>query len=319
MVPALRALRQHYPEAQIHVLVAAEAYPAIAHIPWIDKIWKLDRKRGKLRLNKSLPLIRALRSEQFDASVDFVGNDRGAIFSRIIGAKKRLGVRLQIGHYVRRIAYTETIEELDTTRHEVLRDYYVLTPWKVPPPDHYHLELYADPALANEAKQLLPKDTTICHLSTSQRKKEWPLNNWVSLAKLIEKAGGQVTFTSGPSPREQQLLKDIQKLKPELHCLDKTPSLALYMAILSRAKLFISPDTAPLHIAAGLGVPTIGIFGPTAASRWAPIGKKHRSITSGLCPCSGHLEQCAYKNRCINAISAQDVFALYKTKPKLLE
>ena len=312
MVPALRALRKRYPNAELHVLVAAEAYPLLTHIPWLDKIWNLPRTRGKIRLNDSLPIIRALRAQSFDCSVDFVGNDRGAILSRSIGAKKRLGVRTQLGNQIRRLAYTDTIEELDHTRHEVLRDYYVLSEWQIPPPSSFDLELYADPTFQKEAQRLYPESTIICHLSTSQRKKEWPINHWALLADLAESSKIALTFSSGPTDREQALLTDLKKLKPDLNFLKKANSVDLYMAILARAKLFISPDTAPLHLAAGLGIPTIGIFGPTAPSRWGPPGKQHHSFTGNLCPCSGHLEQCELPNRCIDSITAHQVFEKVK-------
>ena len=51
----------------------------------------MPRKRGSANLGQTWPLIRALRREHFDRSVDFASNDRGAILSFLIGAKHRLG------------------------------------------------------------------------------------------------------------------------------------------------------------------------------------------------------------------------------------
>ena len=76
MVPALRALREHWPEAEIHVLVEEAAVPILQHLPWIQKVWGLPRKRGSARLKSTIPLLAQLRKERFDRSVDFVGNDR---------------------------------------------------------------------------------------------------------------------------------------------------------------------------------------------------------------------------------------------------
>ena len=92
VVPALRALRDQWPDAELHALVAEDAAPLLRHLPWLDKVWALPRTRGQARLAESWPIIRALRREKFDRSVDFVGNDRGAILSRLIGARERLGV-----------------------------------------------------------------------------------------------------------------------------------------------------------------------------------------------------------------------------------
>lgn len=304
MVPALRALRAHYPGAELHVLVAAEAAPLLEGLPWLNKVWPVKRDRGKALLSETMPIIKELRAEKFDRSVDFVGNDRGALLSRLVGAGVRLGLRPQSGGAARRLCYTETIEELDTTRHEAVRDYYVLTPWGVPPPKSWYLEL-ARP----HTPSTLQGTPILCHLSTSQRKKELSPETWAAIGQGLSRAGHSVRFSAGPTEREQALLSDLQSHWPEAQILPPSPSLADFMALLAGAGLFVSPDTAPLHIAAGLGVPTLGLFGPTSAARWAPPGERHHSLSGALCPCSGHLEQCALSTRCIDALSAERITA----------
>ncbi|MGE9294323.1 MAG: glycosyltransferase family 9 protein, partial [Puniceicoccales bacterium] len=102
---------------------------------------------------------------------------------------------------------------------------------------------------------------------------------------------------------EQALLDELRQADPQANILPRFATLALFIATVARARLFISPDTAPLHIAAGLGVPTLGLFGPSAASRWAPLGPADRHLQGGLCPCSGHLHTCAQPQRCLDGIS----------------
>lgn len=308
MVPALRMLRQHCPQAELHALVAAEAAPLLNRLDWIDRVWSLPRTRGKLRLRSTLPVVRQLRAEAFDRSVDFVGNDRGAVLTRMIAARQRLGVIAPKGFAGRAKCYTQTIEELDTTRHESVRDAYVLSAWSVPfDREALGLELIADPALAAEAASVLPEPCIIGHLSTSQPKKEWPVEHWARLHGQFTSAGHKMVFTAGPSDREQALLENLRAVLPEADCLPSFASLELFLAVLARATLFISPDTAPLHLAAGLGVPTVGFFGPTASSRWAPIGENHTCLQGEACPCSGHLHECIQPTPCINTVRASAV------------
>lgn len=303
MVPALRMLRQARPDAELHALVADEAAPLLQRLNWIDRVWSLPRTRGKLRLRDTLPIIRELRAMQFDRSVDFVGNDRGAVLSRMIGARERLGVIAPKGFAGRAKCYTQTIEELDTTRHESVRDAHALSAWDVPfDRDALQLELSADPALAGEATHVLPEPCVMGHLSTSQPKKEWPVEHWARLHGQLKHAGHRMVFTAGPSEREQSLLESLRAVLPEAECLPALESLELFLAVLARAKVFISPDTAPLHLAAGLGVPTVGLFGPTASTRWAPIGAMHSCLQGEACPCSGHLHQCIQPTPCINTV-----------------
>jgi len=311
-VPALRALRNQWPDAELHALVAEDAAPLLRHLPWLDKVWALPRTRGRARLSASWPIIQALRKEHFDRSVDFVGNDRGAILSRLIGAKERLGVMPVDGTFLRRLAYTRCIEEADATRHEIVRDLHVISAWGVPFPTEPKLEVRADGALAKDAEQILPGHPVIFHLSTSQPKKEWPTSNWVELYHRAHDAGIEIALSSGPSAREQALLAEVWGALPQARTIPPGLPLDSFLAAIARARLFVSPDTAPLHLAAGLGVPTVGLFGPTAASRWAPLGAIHQVVQGGLCPCSGHWHVCHSASPCMAGITPGAVFACIK-------
>src|SRR4051812_33115234 len=90
-VPTLRAIHEHFPNAELHVVVAEEAAPLLRSIPWMTRVWGIPRVRGKATIGQVWPVIRALRKERFDRSVDLAGNDRGALFSLLCGAAKRLG------------------------------------------------------------------------------------------------------------------------------------------------------------------------------------------------------------------------------------
>ncbi|MGH7992667.1 MAG: glycosyltransferase family 9 protein, partial [Limisphaerales bacterium] len=68
-------------------------------------------------------------------------------------------------------------------------------------------------------------------------------------------------------------------------------------------------DTGPLHFAAGLGVHTISLFGPSSPAQWAPIGKRHQTLMGGSCVCDGNLSVCQSANHCLAAISPEQVFA----------
>ncbi len=307
--PALRALRDHFPQAELHVLVAEDAAPLLQHVPWIDKVWALPRTRGKARLKESWPIIKALRAEKFDRSVDFVGNDRGAILTRLIGAPERLGMRpTDESGFLRRLAYTRSVEESDPTHHHIARHLSILGAWGVPFPAEPRMEIRADPALAGEAEKLLPGHPVIFHLSTSQTKKEWFASNWVDLYHRAEAGGVTPVLSSGPSAREQALLAEVWGAVPKAPTLPPGLDLANFMAVLTRARLLVTPDTGPLFMAAGLGVPTLGLFGPTLGACCAPLGPGHHYLQGGLCPCSGHWHVCHAASPCMAAITPAAVW-----------
>ncbi|HCJ12118.1 MAG: hypothetical protein A2Y14_05930 [Verrucomicrobia bacterium GWF2_51_19] len=306
-IPSLRALREAFPKAALHVLVAEEAAPLIKHLDWIDRIWEFPRKRGHGSIRRSLPLLLDLRKEHFDRSVDFVGNDRGALLSRLIGAQRRLGVIAPKGFWGRRFCYTERIEEADLNKHEIVRDLMVLQKWDIPFPLEPRIEIRPNPALQADARSINPYPV-LAHISTSQPKKEWPLEHWNQLYELARKAHIHMCFSAGPSDREQALLRGLKRLNAYIPVLEKIPDLETFIAVLAQSKVLISPDTAPLHIAAGLDIATIALFGATASHRWAPLGSKHVVLQGELCPCSGHAHTCQCQRHCMATIRPETVF-----------
>lgn len=310
-VPAMRALKESRPGEELHVLVADDAVPIVRLLPWVSRVWGLPRKRGSLQLRATLPLIAALRREQFDLSVDFVGNDRGAVLSRLIGATERVGLVAELGFWGRARCYNRGVSELKIPRedvHESERHLALLSGLGVPQDSARTLEVHADPLLAKEAAGLLPSGVVLAHLSTSQPKKEWPVLLWRELYRRALAAGIPLVFASGPSAREQALLSRLQELEPDAPLLPRVGSLELYLAVLARAGVFISGDTGPLHCAAGLGVPTLALFAATDARRWAPLGAIHRCVNGTGCVCSGHAHVCAHAFPCIASLSVEAVW-----------
>jgi lipopolysaccharide heptosyltransferase III len=309
--PALRALHEAFPQWELHVLVPEEAAPLIQNIGWIDRVWRFPRVRGRLNVGASLPMVRQLRRETFAVSIDFVGNDRGALLSLMIGAKRRIGVTSPQGHYLRSRCYTDRVEEFDTTRHETVRTWAVTVPLDVAFPDNMTPEIAAEPGRASAATDALGDTHTLCYVTASQPKREWPADYWLEFAERARVLNPAIAFTGGSSPREKQVLAAIAELDPGVSILPPPEPLELFLAVLARTKVFVTGDVGPMHFAAALGVPTLSLFGPTSAMRWAPLGEKHRFIQGGLCPCSGHAAICIAENPCVRKITPERVYDEY--------
>ena len=315
LTPALRALREQFPHSEIHLLVPAELAPLFQHLPWLTRVWAMPRKRGSASLRETWPLISALRRERFDRSVDFASNDRGAILSYFIGAKRRLGWAERGGFFGRKFFYSDRVVPGKNPPHESIRLAQLLSGWQIPLLRSLESEICADTALADAAEKILPDEcAVICHVASSQPKKEWPLAHWARLNRLATNSGIKLVFTTARGEREAALMAELEKIAPEALILKQISELPLFLAVLARAAVFISGDTGPLHFAAGLGVPTISLFGPTPPSRWAPIGEKHLALTGGTCGCDGNFFACASQTHCLAQISPEQVFDALQNK-----
>jgi heptosyltransferase III len=311
MTPSLRALRESFPHGELHVLVPENIAPVLQSLSWLDRVWPMPHQRGNATLRQTWPVIRALRRQRFDRSVDFASNDRGAIASVLIGARQRLGWAEPGGFWGRRLCYNQRIMPETNVRHESARLAHLLSTWGIKP-SSLSAEIRADPALAATAEKILPSGKIICHLASSQSKKEWPLPHWAALHQMAVAAGISLIFSTGIGAREESLLKNFKRLAPAAPVLEPVPDLTLYLAVLQRAKGFVSGDTGPLHFAAGLGVPTLALFGPSSPAQWAPVGVQHRFLTGSSCTC-GNVGVCESPKHCLAAITPEQVFAELRT------
>ena len=182
-----------------------------------------------------------------------------------VKAPQSLGFEIQRGPKWRRWCYSKTIEELDPNRHEVVRDLHLLKGWDIPFPNDLAPEIYPE-------KSAIPSpispESVLIHCTTSQPKKEWPLEFLEQLHTMCNKHNIRHLFSAGPSEREQLLLANLANRIHDLPRLPKLKSLNEFIATAGQCRAFVSMDTSVLHIAAALGKPTIGIFGPTDSHRW---------------------------------------------------
>ncbi len=309
--PALRALKEFCKGAELHVLVPEEATPILAHVRWIDRVWGFPRRRGRMNLRAAWPAVKELRAQRFDVSVDLAGNDRGALLSALIHAPKRIGMLAPRSSLWRRACYTQAVETLDATRHESLRLWSVVAALGVPFPDELRMHIAPDPALLAQAKAELNRVEVLCFINASQPKREWPLSHWAKFHAMACAHGVTIGFSGGHTARERTLLRELRERIPQAIVLEPAEPLQGLIASLAQLKGLISTDSAPMHFAAALGVPTISLFGPHSAQRWAPLGATHTWLQGAPCPCSGHAHACQARNPCIAAITPAQLYAAF--------
>jgi ADP-heptose:LPS heptosyltransferase len=307
LLPALQALRERYPECQLHLLVPEAAAPLLRDQPFITRIWPMPRVRKKISFKQSWPVISALRAEKFDRSVDFGGNDRGAVMSLLCGARVRLGVRMPGGFFGRQFCYTHHVDPAPHDRHEALRSLHLLSAWNISPPAEFKIQLHPDPTLDPVARTLIPDGAILCYVGAGMPKKQWPIEKWAAFYQQAVREGYQPVLSSGIRAYEQTTFKNLRCLIPEARSLPELNPETL-LAVIKRAGAVVSNDTGPMHFAAGLGVPTLALFGPTSPTQWAPVGRNCRVLRNSNCSCARSSHFCQSGNHCMAAISPERVF-----------
>jgi ADP-heptose:LPS heptosyltransferase len=111
------------------------------------------------------------------------------------------------------------------------------------------------------------------HPGASKPPRAWHADRFAALAgTLYRRAGVRLIIFAGPD--EERLVRAVTPHLPA-GTWTRTPpegGLRLSAALLERCHLFIGNDSGPMHLAAALGVPTLGIFGPGRTTNSGPVG-----------------------------------------------
>jgi ADP-heptose:LPS heptosyltransferase len=313
LTPALQIIKLNFPKAELHVLVPNEIIPILKSVNYIDRIWGTPRSRGKLNILDQLPVVLNLRKEKFDRIVDFGGNDRGALYSFLVGSKMRLGIINKPVKFLHKFCFNQKVLSDDLPVAYIDRYIHLLKFWKLNLSSmSVYPKIESNKKYLDEGKILLAGNSIICHISTSQPKKEWPLESWYHFYTLARSKNFKIIFTSGTSNREITLLQHLKILDKNIPVMPPVYNLELFISAISQASCVISGDTAPLHFASALGIKTLGLFGiHGSVLRASPNYHNANKIISYSCKCVGdleHFETCESKLKCMLLISPNDVF-----------
>ncbi len=255
----LAHLAATHPDARITVACGPLAAPLFRAAPGVERIIVMAKKRFSLHW---LDLWRQVAGTRWDLVVDL----RASATAMLVRAKAR------------RVKRTKG----DAVRHKVAEAAEVLG-----------LEPAADPAVwldaaaRAEAATLMPEGRVLAIAPAAAAPfKEWPRDRFAALAAALTGPGGaleggHVVIFGGPGD-EAAAREAAAGLDPE-RVTDLTGKLGILesAACLARASVFVGNDSGLMHLAAAVGTPTLGLFGPTDERLYGPWGPKARAIRAG--------------------------------------
>jgi len=276
IIPALKALRETF-SAQITCVVNPCLKELAKCIPQIDEIVPWPNQKHTLR--EIIFFSNFLRREKFDLAVIFnptkeahlisflsriplrLGYDRkwGFLLNRKIKDEKAQGKFHEVEYNLQLVkeigAYAEDLSlRIELPQEELKKTQYFLS-----------------------SQGLEPKNYIVISPFCSNPLKEWPLKNFLELAEKLGK-DIRVVVTGSREDQERGSLFNSLKERGVLNLIGKT-SLFQLAGILKYAKVLISNDSGPVHLACCVGIRTIVLFGNTKPSqssqRWGPWGKDH--------------------------------------------
>jgi heptosyltransferase-1 len=245
-------------------------------------------------------LVGTLWACRYDAAIDLQGNGKSGLWSLISGAPSRFGFRTDDVREGNGLLTNRHVRVPDAAVHRVERALAVAAAVlgratvayaAAPVPRSEHDREWVDRALARHG--LSARGFVVVHPGTSGfgSFKRWPPERFGRLARRMGEEGVPTFVTVGPS--EDALGSEVSRTSGGAAVVLAPPSLRALAELVSRAQLFVSADTGPLHVAAAEGVPVVALFGPKDASVYGPYRPAtgdHRAgvgvvVTSEEVPC----------------------------------
>ena len=281
-LPAACCLSQSFPDAQIDWFVRPEYAALIENHRCINKIVIFDRnKLGKWwyrpkAFTELVKITRHLRKEKYDLVFDFQGRFRSAIFARLSSGKERFGMagtqEITSPFYTHRI--TQSAESVH------LVDYFLdMVCAAGAKRGKVEFGLKPQQQAANEIRKILTSNHAnadnyaVFVPGATVEAKKWLIENFAVLADKVYKKYRYSIIAAGVES-EKMITRELETLAdvPVIDLAGKT-SIRQLVALLAGARIVVSNDTGPAHIAAALGVPMVLIFGLTNPSRVGPYGR----------------------------------------------
>lgn len=309
-----RALRDRWPKARIGFVVDRPAVEVVEGSPFVDDVIVYDRKEhseGAIhrRAAATWRWFAQLREFRPDLVLDLLGTPQTALWTAWTRAATRVGPRRR----KRTWAYNVHVEKEAEKRFagERFLDWIRALgidpgPWRPHPPV----------AAQRVLDQLEPgtgdRPLVILNANATWASKAWPPGHFSEVGRLL---GARCDVRLAWAPGEEQLRDGIVAGAPEaIRALPPT-SLAELGAWLARARIVVSTDSGPKHLAVAMGTRTLTVFGSTDPRGWQPPGAAHRVLTNPIdChPCD--LRQCTVEghpclDQLVPAVVASEVEAM---------
>jgi len=302
-LPALRALRATYPKAQITLLAK----------PWVKQLYEAERSIDaviELDPKANWKQARALRTEKIDLAILFPNSFDSALQVFLTGATRRIGYARD----ARSFLLTDAIpipKSGDIPKHE--RFYYLELLRRsglineLPTASEIHLD-GAEAAAQRGRRVFEARGVKLPVIGVSPgaaygSAKRWLPERFAEAAARLAEGGSIAIFGSAA---ERSMCAQVADACAG-HNFAGTTTLREFIDLTAACQLFLTNDSGAMHIAAGLGVPSLTVFGPTDETATGPSGSNARIVREPVecAPCK--LRECPIDHRCMTRVTVESV------------
>lgn len=296
-------LRLAYPHARIHYLTETPSLEVLKGNPFIDDVIAYDR-----RTMGGLDLIRTVRRGRYDLVIDLFGNPRTALVTSLSGARQRVGFRFRGRAYAYNVLAEPRGDSVHNTQFNLdalaalgvaIQDRRIY--FSFDDEDERYVESFLPPGFE-------PGSFIVCiNSGGGWYTKRWGLDRFAALAdRLAQEFNARIVLPWGPGQ-----MPDAEGIRKSMHrdaFIPPATTLRQLGALLKRCSIVVTNDSGPMHIAAAVGTPVLGIYGPTDPLLQGPYGANHVVVRNEGLDCLGcNLTACPIGHPCMLGLSVETV------------
>jgi heptosyltransferase-2 len=314
--PVFENLRRHFPGAKIVCMAVPRVKNVVECIPDIDEIIIYDEDGKHSSIFGKFSLIRELRKHQFTHAFILHKSLTRALLAKWAGIKTRVGYQTK----KRESLLTHSYPLPKTLAHRLDEYAGLLELFGIPLANKQVSLRVSEEELSKADNKLIelnisPRDFfVIIHPAANWNLKRWPKENFTLLIKRLRLELGAKVIVTG-AKEEQALVEEIIRdldVKPIV--LVGTTTIKELAALMQKAKLVISADSGPMHLASAVGTSVVSLFGPTRPEITGPRGKGPSICLQHEIGCNKH--PCYHlscpDNSCMQSISVEEVLDAIK-------
>jgi heptosyltransferase I len=314
-IPVAAALRHAFPGARIDWLVSAKHREILDLVPVIDRRLVINDRpgtgvrtvRGDLSPTTSmLSAIGELRRAHYDVALDLQGLLKSAVLARMSGATRVIGFSsAYLREPLARAFYTE-VHEPKGIAHVMFQNLSLLEALGLTAtPPEFPIER-TDSAIERDMQERTRGRYALLNPGAAWPNKRWPPSRFGAVAAALRERHGLMSVVPW-GPGEQPIAEELVASSNGAAILSPPTSIADLVALTRGAALMISGDTGPTHIAAAVGTPIVGLFGPTRPARNGPWSPADVVVSrDAICECH-HLRRCRRATMCLMDIEIAEV------------
>lgn len=308
---AVKAIREKFAKNyKISLLAGNESKNIFWSCPYLDELLVCDLKSRDKGIAGLWKLGASLRKKNFDIVIDLQNNRQSHILSFLSLSPNRYGYGNKKFSFLLNHRAKEEKIVLDPLAHQ----FKILKMLEIPL-EGTHLELWPskdDSRFIEEFlnSQWLSSNQKIVgiNINASSRwvTKSWPLKHIIKLCEELSRREIRIVITGVQQDLEQaNILENTLKNTKLINACGKT-TVGQLASLIKKCDVYISADSAPLHIAAGVGTPFVALFGPTDPRRHLVPAKDYTLIKKDL-PCSPCYKSKCKDKSCMDSITAEEV------------